>query len=292
VPRSQAIEVPTTLASSYARAFGAEGGAWLTALPALAREFLDRWELERDGEPGSGEASLVLPVLRADGTRAVLKLQMPRQETTAAVIGLRTWNGGGMVRLLDHDPGSGAMLLERLDGARTLASVEDDDVAMGILAGLQARLVAVRAPQGLLGLGDIATEMVGRVPEAVAALADRDDRRLLRAWASAVAELAGEPGDRLLHWICTTTTFLPRSANPGSRSILNRSPGTPASTCGPPWTAGGRTWSRRAAPGEWCGAASTCSPRRSAWTARVPRAGRWGDCCRTRSGTSTMARRP
>jgi streptomycin 6-kinase len=200
VPRSQAIEVPRGLASSCARAFGAEGGAWLAALPALAGEFLDRWGLERDGEPGSGEASLVLPVLRADGTRAVLKLQMPRQETTAAVIGLRTWNGGGMVRLLDHDPGSGAMLLERLDGARTLASVEDDDVAMGILAGLQARLVAVRAPQGLLGLGDIATEMVGRVPGAVAALADRDDRRLLRAWASAVAELAGEPGDRLLHW--------------------------------------------------------------------------------------------
>ncbi|MFD0887490.1 aminoglycoside phosphotransferase family protein, partial [Streptosporangium algeriense] len=53
---------------------------------------------------------------------------------------------------------------------------------------------------GLRGLGDIAAEMLERVPEAVMALADPVERRLLRGWASAVAELAGEPGDRMLHW--------------------------------------------------------------------------------------------
>ncbi|GAB2592622.1 aminoglycoside phosphotransferase family protein [Streptomyces capparidis] len=198
---ARAVEVPKLLAESYARAFGEEGRAWIAALPALAGELLDRWGLRRDGEPGSGEASLVLPVLRGeDGTRAVLRLQMPREETTAALIGLRTWNGAAVVRLLDHDPGSGAMLLERLDGSRTLASIEDDDVAMGILAGLQARLVSVPAPEGLRGLGDIATGMLRQVPGAVTALADPADRRLLRGWASAVAELVGEPGDRMLHW--------------------------------------------------------------------------------------------
>lgn len=197
---SEAVEVPQSLAVSYARGFGEEGRAWIAGLPALAAEFLDRWELERDGAAGAGEASLVLPVLRRHGTRAVLKLQMPREETTAALIGLRTWNGAGMVRLLDHDPGSSTMLLERLDAARTLTSIEDDDVAMGILAELQARLVRVPAPPGLRSLGDIATEMLEQVPEAVAALADPADRQLLRGWASAVAELVGEPGDRMLHW--------------------------------------------------------------------------------------------
>ncbi|MGW2633372.1 aminoglycoside phosphotransferase family protein [Streptomyces chattanoogensis] len=197
---SKAVGVPQSLASSYARSFGEEGHAWIAALPALVAEFLDRWELQRDGAAGAGEASLVLPVVCEDGTRAVLKLQLPRQETTAALIGLRVWNGEGMVRLLDHDPGSGTMLLERLDGARSLASVEDDDVAMGLLAELQARLVSVPAPQGLRRLGDIAAEMLEQVPQAVAALADPADRRLLRGWASAVAELVGEPGDRLLHW--------------------------------------------------------------------------------------------
>ncbi|MFF0727318.1 aminoglycoside phosphotransferase family protein [Streptomyces sp. NPDC004134] len=197
---SEAVEVPQPLALSYARGFGEEGRDWIAGLPALAAEFLDCWELKRDGALRAGEASLVLPVLRKDGTRAVLKLQMPRAETNAALIGLRTWNGEGMVRLLDHDPESSTMLLERLEAARTLASLEDDDVAMGILAELQARLVCVPAPQGLRSLGDIATEMLERVPEAMAALADPEDRQLLCGWASAVNELVGEPGDRILHW--------------------------------------------------------------------------------------------
>ncbi|MBX9387485.1 aminoglycoside phosphotransferase family protein [Streptomonospora nanhaiensis] len=196
----KAVEVPQTLAASYTRGFGEEGRAWIADLPRLAADMLDRWALKRDGAPGAGEASLVLPVLRADGTRAVLKLQMPREETAAALIGLRTWNGAGMVRLIDHDPQSGTMLLERLDAARTLASVEDDDAAMRILARLQARLVGVPAPPGLRGLGEIAADMLARVPAAVAALADPADRRMLRGWASAVADLADEPGDRMLHW--------------------------------------------------------------------------------------------
>ncbi|QOV33396.1 hypothetical protein IM697_24605 [Streptomyces ferrugineus] len=197
---SETVEVPQPLAMSYARAFGDEGSAWIAALPALAAEVLDRWELRRDGAARCGEASLVLPVQRGNGTRAVLKLQMPRAEVTAALIGLRTWNGDAMVRLLDHDPESGSMLLERLDAVRTLSSIEDDDTAMGILAELQSRLVAVPAPQGLRALGDIATEMLTQTPEAVTALPDPAQRSLLLGWASAVAELVDEPGDRMLHW--------------------------------------------------------------------------------------------
>ncbi|MEU0687399.1 aminoglycoside phosphotransferase family protein [Streptomyces uncialis] len=196
----KADEVPSPLAASYARNFGAPGTAWIAGLPALASGLMDRWELERDGPPGAGEASLVLPVVRGDGSRAVLKLQMAREESAAALVGLRAWNGGGMVRLLDHDPGSSAMLLERLDGTRSLASVEDDDIATGILAALLAELVSVPAPEGLRSLAGIAAGMLEQVPRAVTALADPVERRLLRGWASAVAELADEPGDRLLHW--------------------------------------------------------------------------------------------
>ncbi|MEU3053636.1 aminoglycoside phosphotransferase family protein [Streptomyces griseus] len=186
--------------ASYATGFGEEGRAWIAELPSLATDILERWQLRRDGAVRSGQASLVLPVQRHDRTRAVLKLQMPREETAAALIGLRTWNGDGTVRLLDHDPASSSMLLERLDGARTLASVDDDDEATGILAGLHARLVAVPAPQGLRGLGDVAAAMLEQAPQAVAQLTDPADRQLLRGWASAVAELADDPGDRLLHW--------------------------------------------------------------------------------------------
>ncbi|WP_328383218.1 APH(6)-I family aminoglycoside O-phosphotransferase [Streptomyces sp. NBC_00400] len=197
---SERIDVPDALARSYTRNGGEEEQAWIAGLPALVTEFLDHWELKRDGGLSSGEASLVVPVLRVDGTRAVLKLQRPREETTAALIGLRTWNGNGMVRLLDHDPVSSTMLLERLDGSRTLASVEDDDVAMRILAELLARLHSVPVPGGLRGLGDIAGDMLKEVPQAVASLTAPTDRQRLHRWASAVDELAGEPGDRMLHW--------------------------------------------------------------------------------------------
>ncbi|MFF3015676.1 aminoglycoside phosphotransferase family protein [Streptomyces sp. NPDC057939] len=194
------IEVPDSLVASYTGNGGEAERAWIARLPDLAAELLGRWGLERDGGVGSGEAALVLPVRRADGARAALKLQMPRAETAAALIGLRAWNGDGIVRLLDHDPESGAVLLERLDGSRTLTSVEDDDVAMSTLAALMARLHSVPAPEGLRGLGDVARDMLASVPAAGAALADPTDRRRLHGWASTVAELVREPGDRMLHW--------------------------------------------------------------------------------------------
>ncbi|MFG1616537.1 aminoglycoside phosphotransferase family protein [Nonomuraea wenchangensis] len=193
------VDVPEAFAASYGTQ-GAEARAWLAGLPRLGGAFLDRWELRPDGSPAHGMASLVLPVLRADGTPAVLKLQQPREETAGTAAGLRAWDGDGIVRLLDHDEGSATQLLERLDAARPLSSVADDTKALRILAELMARLTAVPAPPGLRRLSDLAAAMLGQVPEAVRALRDPADRRLVRTCASAVAELAGEPGDRLLHW--------------------------------------------------------------------------------------------
>ncbi|MEU4510604.1 aminoglycoside phosphotransferase family protein [Nonomuraea wenchangensis] len=193
------VDVPEAFAASYGTQ-GAEARAWLAELPRLGGAFLDRWGLRPDGPPAHGMASLVLPVLRADGTPAVLKLQQPREENAGTAAGLRAWNGDGIVRLLDHDEGSATQLLERLDAARPLSSVADDARALRILAELMARLTAVPAPPGLRRLSDIAAAMLGQVPEAVRALRDPAEQRLVRTCASAVAELVGEPGDRLLHW--------------------------------------------------------------------------------------------
>ncbi|MFK4037101.1 aminoglycoside phosphotransferase family protein [Nonomuraea wenchangensis] len=193
------VDVPEAFAASYGTQ-GAGARAWLAELPRLGGAFLDRWELRPDGPPAHGMASLVLPVLRADGTPAVLKLQQPREETSGTAAGLRAWDGDGIVRLLDHDEGSATQLLERLDAARPLSSVADDTKALRILAELMARLTAVPAPPGLRRLSGMAAAMLDQVPEAVRALRDPADRRLVRTCASAVAELVGEPGDRLLHW--------------------------------------------------------------------------------------------
>ncbi|MET8990949.1 aminoglycoside phosphotransferase family protein [Nonomuraea wenchangensis] len=197
--KSISVDVPEAFAASYGTQ-GADARAWLAELPRLGGEFLDRWGLRPDGPPAHGMASLVLPVLRSDGTPAVLKLQQLREETAGTAAGLRAWDGDGIVRLLDHDESSATQLLERLDAARPLSSIADDTKALRILAELMARLTAVPAPPGLRRLSDIAAAMLDQVPEAARALRDPAEQRLVRTCASAVAELMGEPGDRLLHW--------------------------------------------------------------------------------------------
>ncbi|MER6141515.1 aminoglycoside phosphotransferase family protein [Streptomyces sparsogenes] len=194
------IEVPRALAASQSRYEGAAGRAWIAALPGLAAGFLDRWELRRDGPPMHGVCALVLPVVRADGSPAVLKLQLLTEESAGEAAALRAWGGRGAVRLLRDDPDTGTMLLERLDPARPLSAVADDTAAARVLAGLLARLSRTPGPPGLRRLEDIAAAMLDRADGAVAALGDPEDARLVRDCAAAVREVAGEPGDRLLHW--------------------------------------------------------------------------------------------
>lgn len=199
-PAEPRIEVPAALAISHARYFGDLGRAWIAAVPTLAADCFTRWRLRPDGPPAHGAVALVLPVIRQDGTPAALKLQPVDEETRGEPLALRAWDGAGAVRLLAEDPGSGAMLLERLDPARSLSAVHDDVAALEILSELLAGLVAVPAPNGLRRLADIAAAMLDQVPRARALLTDPAEGRLVENCAAAVRELIGEPGERLLHW--------------------------------------------------------------------------------------------
>ncbi|NYE42173.1 streptomycin 6-kinase [Streptomyces fulvorobeus] len=197
------IDVPDELIATLSAHGGAPGRAFAAALPGLAGRFLDTWELRRDGDVMYGVCALVLPVVReADGRRAALKLQARDEETAGEPVALRAWAaaGAGAVVLLDHDAETGTMLLERLDERRPLSAMADEREAVRVLAALLARLTAVPAPADMRGLGDAASRMLGEAPGAVAALADEGERRLLEDCAAAVREVAGEPGDRLLHW--------------------------------------------------------------------------------------------
>ncbi|WP_327191661.1 aminoglycoside phosphotransferase family protein [Streptomyces xinghaiensis] len=194
------MEVPEALAAAQVRYEGEAGRAWVAALPGLAESYLGRWRLRRDGPVAHGVAALVVPVAGEDGTPAVLKLQPVTDETASEPDALRAWNGDGAVRLLRSDPETGTMLLERLDPARTLAGIRDDTAALCLLAEVLARLTAHPAPPGTRRLGDAAAGMLRRLPAVLPVLADPAERRLLDACGGAVRDLAGEPGDRLLHW--------------------------------------------------------------------------------------------
>ncbi|MGA4995432.1 aminoglycoside phosphotransferase family protein [Nonomuraea bangladeshensis] len=194
------IVVPEALTASHVKWDGEAGRAWSAGLPALAERYLEEWELRPDGEPGHGVVSLVLPVIRADGTQAALKLQPVNDENATEAVGLRAWDGDGAVRLLDADPATGTLLLERLHAERSLSALPDDLAALEILTALLARLTGRPAPSGLRRLADIAQDMLDDVDQALAALPREPDRRLLRHCADALAEVVAEPGDRLLHW--------------------------------------------------------------------------------------------
>lgn len=194
---SNLVDIPDVLIETHDDAVGR---AWIADLPRLIADSMDQWALELDGPAMCGMASLVLPVTCVDGTAAALKLQPVNDENIGEPLGLQAWDGDGSVRLLDHDPNTCTLLLERLDEARPLSSVTDEVAAVQVLAELMARLVEKPAPAGLRRLADVAATMLDDVPQASHRLADPDERKLVRSWASGVSELVDDAGDRLLHW--------------------------------------------------------------------------------------------
>lgn len=195
------IDIPQELAATQELYNGDRGRAFIARLPALVEDFLERWSLTPDGSPMHGVTALVLPVIRrTDDTPAALKLQLLDEESAGEPLALRHWNGHGAVHLLDHDPVTHTMLLERLDSTRMLATLPGTRDAVLVIAGLLARLTARPAPAGTRRLGDIAQAMLDRTPEALKHIPDPAVRRTVADCAAAVREVADQPGDRLLHW--------------------------------------------------------------------------------------------
>jgi streptomycin 6-kinase len=174
-----------------------ESSEWLAALPAQLDDYLGRWELTRTGDFLNGAASLIVPVVRRDGTTAMLKLQPRNEESEAEALALRTWSPNDVVTVLEDDPATSTLLLERLHD-RTLNAVPDHVEATRILAELMTSLNVVPAPPSVRRLADVATEMIEVAADLK--LADPAEQRLVNRYADQVRELIPESGDRLLHW--------------------------------------------------------------------------------------------
>ena len=114
--------------------------AWLASLPGTIEDCADRWSL-RAGPPlpETGTCSWVSGVIRSDGTPAVLKVAMPHMEGAHEIRGLRYWNGGPAVLLLEADEGRSAMLLERCRPGDSLRSQPEDTQDL-IIASLLKQL--------------------------------------------------------------------------------------------------------------------------------------------------------
>ncbi|MEZ4673877.1 MAG: aminoglycoside phosphotransferase family protein [Caldilineaceae bacterium] len=129
------IELPAAYRQNIAERFGAKGEAWLAALPASVDDYAERWELRGWGSPLIS-FNYVLPVHRADGSEAVLKISVPDGEYIGEINALTLYDGQGVCRLLEADREHGVMLLERLRPGTMLAELTDDEEATTIAAEL------------------------------------------------------------------------------------------------------------------------------------------------------------
>lgn len=113
---------------------------WLETLPQLLEKLLALWSLRLETPfDHEGTCSWVCPVIGSDGTQEVLKLAMPHMEGKHEIQGLRYWDGRAMVKLLEADDESGAMLLERCLPGTTLRSQPEPEQDV-IVAGLLKRI--------------------------------------------------------------------------------------------------------------------------------------------------------
>lgn len=173
-----------------------EGRAWLDELPRLVSACVERWQLE-PGEPFEYSfASLAIPATRADGSRAVLKVQFPDRESEHEAEALRRWNGDGAVRLIDHDVGRRALLMECCEPGTHLSSIDPDD-ALDVLTGLLPRLW-IQAAEPFRTLEEEAMWWASYLPETWERAGRPFERRLLEMAVILLEELATSQGEQVL----------------------------------------------------------------------------------------------
>ena len=136
MPSTMPLVIPKRLSLTCART--TEGSSWLAGLASTIHELQDRWALQILAPFDHGEVSCawVAPVIRRDGSAAVLKVSVPHFEADQEIAGLRFWDGDPTVRLLDADEHLFALLLEQVDPGthlRTLRSEAEQDVVIARL---------------------------------------------------------------------------------------------------------------------------------------------------------------
>ncbi|WP_328824244.1 aminoglycoside phosphotransferase family protein [Verrucosispora sioxanthis] len=139
---------------------------------------------------------LAVPAELPDGTRAVLKVQFPDAESAHEATALRSWDGAGAVRLLAHDPGLRALLVERCDPGTPLHAVPLDE-ALDAVVALLPRLW-VPAGQPFLSLAEAAAGWASRLPAKWERAGRPFERRLVEVALDQLNGLAGSQGEQVL----------------------------------------------------------------------------------------------
>ena len=183
--------------SDFAAAGSPEGQAWMAALPSLLGDLARQWDLAvTGGQARHGYNAIVVPV-RQRGRPLALKLNWPASQVQAEADALAAWQGRGAVELMAADIPRGALLLERLDASRSLASIPVADAAA--TAGALIRTLAIQAPGSWPSVPAAARQIAGAIEARQRSLHDPVPGPWVTLAAGLAADLARDPARMLVH---------------------------------------------------------------------------------------------
>ena len=139
--------VPEEFVAERVTTSGAAGQDWIDKLPDVVEDLAAKWHVElTDDAPRHGAAALVVFGTRRDEPCA-LKVCWRDHDAASEAAALRAWDGGGAARLFGYSDEHNALLLEKLDPARSLQDL-DLPAAAAVVGGL-IRQLAIPAPEGM-----------------------------------------------------------------------------------------------------------------------------------------------
>jgi len=214
-PASRPPRLPAGYELGAHQVFGALGGQVLADVRRHLGDLLARWELRVDGPVAHGLCAVVVPVRRADGAAAALKVGFVDEEDgVGEATALAAWDGRGAAQLLAAapelqprtvDPRNGrwwtvgGLLLERLDPLRDLHSVSES-AANTVIGSLLRRLAVPVAPTAQLPtLAALAARWTAELPMEWAQTGRPCPRRLVDAAVATCRELGGDHDPVLVH---------------------------------------------------------------------------------------------
>ncbi len=184
-------------ATDFAAAGSPQGKAWMAALPSLLRDLASQWNLTTaDDLLGRGYNAVVLPV-RQGGRPLALKLTWPPERAGKEADALAAWRARGTVELAACDAPRGALLLERLDASRSLATIPVAEAAAA--AGTLIRTLAIAPPGPFPSLRAQARQLAATIPARQRSLQDPLPGPWITLAGRLAVGLARDPARLLVH---------------------------------------------------------------------------------------------
>ncbi|MEU4389472.1 aminoglycoside phosphotransferase family protein [Kribbella sp. NPDC023855] len=189
--------VPQAFARSTIAREGDNGTRWLTQLPKLVAELLERWDCVPHGDLMYGGVGVVVRVRRPDLGDAVLKVSFPHPGNDYEPDAFAAWRGCGAVVLHERDYAQYAMVLERAHST-TLATIADED-EIARVAGRLIKRLAIAGPPELPRLQDQADEWDERLLRDADELPHGMSRRVVDAARETIRDLGRAQPKLLVH---------------------------------------------------------------------------------------------